>query len=164
MAGFLDPCEVLATQRQLRVQLLDRQSAISWPGSRELAARLLLQLEDASDCWQLCADWIRDAFDVERVDAGTGSPNALTYLPARAESRSRKMEVSSLRGVRISNSDPAVVRLWNSPKPMVFSDISQEKLFRQDLAAVFWRWVRGPRLPCPCSTRTVGSGFFASTI
>lgn len=133
MAGLLDPCELLAAQRQLRVQLLDRQNAISWPGSRELAARLLLQLDDPANCWQLSADWIRDAFDVERVDAGTGSPNALTYLPARAESRSKKMEVRSLRGVRISNSDPAVTRLWNSSKPIVFPDISQERLFRSDL-------------------------------
>lgn len=133
MAGFLDPCELLATQRQLRVQLLDRRNAISWPTGRELAARLLLQLDDAPACWQLSADWIRDAFDVERVDGGTGSPNALTYLPARAESRSKKMAVTSLQGVRISNSDPAVIRLWQSPHPVVFPDISQEKLFRSDL-------------------------------
>lgn len=133
MRGFLDPSELLATQRQLRVQLLDRQSAISWRSSRELAARLLLQLDDAPACWQLSADWMRDAFDVERVDGGFGSPSAQTYVLAHAEARSKKMAVASLRGLRISNSDPAVVRLWQSSRPLVFSDISQERLFRNDL-------------------------------
>lgn len=133
MTGCLNPSEILATQRQLRVELLDRHSAITWRRSRELAAQLLLQLDDPAACWQFSTEWIRDTFDVERVDGGYGSPNALTYEPANAEARSRNVEVPSLRGVHIDNHDPAVIRLWASSRPMVFADISQEKLFRSDL-------------------------------
>lgn len=133
LTRFLDPSDVLASQRQLRCQLLDRQSAISWRPSRELAAQLLLRLDDPKDCLQHSTEWIREAFDVERVDGGYGNPSALTYAPASAEARSRDIDVPSLRGVHISNHDPAVVRLWMSPRPIVISEIAQEKLLRSDL-------------------------------
>ncbi|WP_296448209.1 LuxR family transcriptional regulator [Rhodoferax sp. UBA5149] len=133
MARFFDPCELLASQRQLRGQLLDRQGAITWRHSRELAAQLLLRLDDPDACWQFSAEWIREAFDVERVDGGYGSPGALTYEPAAAEARSKDIDVPSLRGVHINNFDPAVIQLWTSSRPIVYTDISQEKLFRSDL-------------------------------
>ena len=133
MTGILDPSDVLASQRQLRGQLLDRQSAISWRPSRELAAQLLLRLDDPKACWQFSAEWIREAFDVERVDGGYGSPSAPIYAPASAEARSRDIDVPSLRGLHISNHDPALIRLWTSPQPIVITDIAQEKLFRSDL-------------------------------
>lgn len=45
MTRLLNPGDVLASQKQLRGQLLDRQGAISWRPGRELAAQLLLRLE-----------------------------------------------------------------------------------------------------------------------
>lgn len=133
MTRFLDPSDVLASQRQLRGQLLDRQSAISWRPSRELAAQLLLRLDEPTACLQLSAEWIREAFDVERVDGGYGNPSALTYALASAEARRRDIDVPSLRGVHISNHDPAVIRLWMSTRPIVITNIAQEKLLRSDL-------------------------------
>lgn len=128
-----DPAQVLAAQKALRMLLLDRRGAISWPAGRDLAAHLLLHIDDAAACWQLAVEWIRGTLDVERVDGGYASPAEQSYVLGRAEARCNDVQVSSLRGIAIDNRDPAVVRLWSEPRPVVFSDIAQERLFRHDL-------------------------------
>ncbi len=124
---------VLAHQKDLRSSILDRRDAVGWAPGRELAAHLLLMLDDPSSCWRLSAEWLREAFNVERVDAGHGSPSAALYAPALAEARRPDADVPSMRGVFVSNHEPAVAGLWNSPNPVVLSDVAHDGPLGRDL-------------------------------
>lgn len=132
-ATYLDPAEVLAAQKNLRMLLLDRRGAIAWRAGRDLAAQLLLHIDDAAACWQLAVEWVRNTLDVERVDGGYATPAQRTYVLGRAEARCDDIEMGSLRGIAIDNRDPGLVRLWSSSPPIVFPDIEQEKLLHSEL-------------------------------
>lgn len=47
--------DLLAAQRQLRLGLLDRPGAIRWRPARDLAAHLLLRLDEPMACWRQAA-------------------------------------------------------------------------------------------------------------
>lgn len=51
MTRLPDPGEVLASQKHLRDQLLDRYGAIGLRPGSELAAQLLLRLDEPHSCW-----------------------------------------------------------------------------------------------------------------
>ena len=61
---------LMTAQRRLRRDLLDRSDAIGWRPARDLAAHLLLHLDAPDECWRIAADWLREAFDADRVDCG----------------------------------------------------------------------------------------------
>ena len=63
---------LLDTQRRLRRRLFEGPDAIAWRPARELAAQLLLYLDDPAQCWQIAAEWLRDTLDADRVDGGWG--------------------------------------------------------------------------------------------
>jgi len=126
MTRLPDPGELLASQKHLRGQLLDRHGAISWWPARELAAQLMLRLDEPHSCWQFAAEWIQVAMDVERVDGGYGSPSAPTYALGSAEARRPDMDVPSLQGLHISNDDPVVACLLASPQPIVIPKMAPD--------------------------------------
>lgn len=128
-----DAADVLAAQKALRMRLLDRHSAISWRAGRELAAQLLLHIDDPMACWQLAVEWMCGAFDVERVDGGYATPAQHTYELGRAEARRSDLEIHSLQGIAIDNHDPGVASIWSSSRPVVFSEIAQAKRLGKDL-------------------------------
>lgn len=130
---YLDPAEVLAAQKTLRTRLLDHRSAISWPAGRELAARLLLHIDEPMACWQLAVEWMCGAFDVERVDGGYATPAQRTYTLGSAEARCADLEIDSLRGIAIDNHDPGVAWIWSSSRPVVFAEIPQAKRLSRGL-------------------------------
>jgi DNA-binding CsgD family transcriptional regulator len=132
-ASYLDPAAVLAAQKDLRMRLLDRRGSISWGSGRDLAAQLLLHIDDASACWQLAVEWLRTALDVERVDGGYATPAQATYVLGKAEARSDSLETGSVAGMVIDNRDPGLLRLWASSRPVVFPDIAQENRLHSDL-------------------------------
>lgn len=133
MPSLVDSGYVLALQKELRQRLLDPPNAITSRRGRDLAAQLLLRLDDHAGCWQFAAEWLRDTLAVERVDGGTGTPANSIYQPAQAEARSTSREVPSMHGVRINNRNPALVNLWFSRKPVVYADIAQDRQFGDDL-------------------------------
>ena len=124
---------LLELQRELRERLLSRRQ-ITWRPARDLAAHMLLHLDDASGCLELAVQWMRDAFDADRVDAGFGAPRDLVYRP-QAEALRSTRSVPSLVGAAIDAADGGVQRVWASRRVVVFRDIAQERGMGERLRA-----------------------------
>ncbi len=124
---------LLAAQRELRERLLSRRQ-IAWRPARDLAAHMLLHLDDANGCLELAVQWMRDAFDADRVDAGFGTPRDVVYRP-QAEALRSTRSVPSMVGAPIDAADGGVQRVWASRRVVVFRDIAQERRMGERLRA-----------------------------
>lgn len=122
----MDGEELLATQRRLRGRLLDTRHAIM-PGAADLAAHLLLYMDDTDRCWQLSLDWLRVQVDADRVDGGYAAPWAV-YRPS-AESVRQDAAVPSSVGQAFDPADPAMRSVWSSPRAVVFDDVAHDARF-----------------------------------
>lgn len=127
----MDAERVFQRQRELRATLLDRPR-ISWSPARDLAAHLLLHLDDDAFCWRLSTQWLRDALDADRVDAGFGSPRDTVFRP-QAEALRASREMASVANLDIDGTDPGVQGVWRAMRVSVFADIAQERSFRPAL-------------------------------
>jgi DNA-binding CsgD family transcriptional regulator len=156
----MDAEHLLELQRALRGTLLDA-SRIAWRPARDLAAHLLLHLDDTQVCWQLAVEWLRDAFDADRVDAGFASPWQATYRP-QAEARRSTRPVPSMTDASIDVTDAGIQGVWASPGIVVFRDVGQERRFgaplRSSLLALGARnvlatalWHRGAPVGMACA-------------
>ena len=116
---------MLGLQRQLRERLLNRRQ-IAWRPARDLAAHMLLHLDDANGCLELAVHWMRDAFDADRVGAGFGAPADVIYRPQAESLRSTRV-VPSMVGAPIDAADDGVQRVWASRRVVVYRDIAQER-------------------------------------
>ena len=124
---------VLEMQRELRERLLSR-GQITWRPARDLAAHMLLHLDDANGCLDLAVQWMRDAFDADRVDAGFGAPRDVVYSP-QAEALRSTRSVPSMVGAPIDAADGGVQRVWASRRVVVYRDIAQERGMGERLRA-----------------------------
>lgn len=129
--------DILALQRHLRRRLFEGERAITWRPGRELAAQLLLYLDDPQACWRITAQWLRDTLDADRVDAGFGG-----YIDARgqardylvtAEVRRVSMPLPSVAGLRFSAADPGLRAVWGGTGVASIEDVSQERSFTPGL-------------------------------
>lgn len=121
--------DIFATQRRMRAQLLD-SSFIRYAPARDLAAHMLLRLDDLGACWSIATDWLRKRAGMPRVDAGFGPPHARTYLPSLAEAKDTNYDVPTLGESAVDNHDPIMQAMWLSPRPVVFADIKQDRRFQ----------------------------------
>jgi len=124
---------VLEVQRALRERLLSHRQ-IAWRPARDLAAHMLLHLDDANGCLQLAVQWMREAFDADRVDAGFGAPRDVVYRP-QAEALRSTRRVPSMVGAAIDAADGGVQGVWASHRVVVFRDIAQEPRMGERLRA-----------------------------
>jgi DNA-binding CsgD family transcriptional regulator len=115
---------LVAAQRELRVRLLDR-GHVAWHPARELAARLLLHLDDTQFCWQFATEWLRDSLDADRFDGGFGAPAHRVYRP-HAEARRATRDVPSMLGASIDAADRGVRYVWSMQHAVVFRDLEQD--------------------------------------
>lgn len=115
---------LVAAQRELRTRLLDG-GQVTWQPARDLAARLLLHLDDAQFCWQFAAQWLRDALDADRVDGGFATPGHRTYRP-QAEARRGTRDVSSMLGASIDGGDRGIRCVWSAGHAVLFCDVEQD--------------------------------------
>lgn len=156
----MDAEHLLELQRALRGTLLD-SPRIAWRPARDLAAHLLLHLDDTQVCWQLAVEWLRDAFDADRVDAGFASPWQATYRP-QAEARRSSRPVPSMTDASIDVTDAGIQDVWASPRIVLFRDVEQERRFgahlRSSLLALGARnvlatalWHRGAPVGMACA-------------
>lgn len=118
--------DVFATQRRLRTQLFDR-AFIRYAPARDLAAHMLLHLDDLSACWSLATNWLRAELGCHRVDAGFGAPHAKEYFPSYAEAKDADHDVPTLGGSAVDNHDPVMQAMWLAPRPVIFADIKQDR-------------------------------------
>jgi len=124
---------LLELQRELRERLLTRRQ-IAWRPARDLAAHMLLHLDDANGCLELAVQWMRDAFDADRVDAGFGAPCDVIYRP-QAEALRSTRSVPSMVGASIDAADGGVQRVWASRRVVVYGDVAQERRMGERLRA-----------------------------
>ncbi|MEO1702414.1 MAG: helix-turn-helix transcriptional regulator [Pseudomonadota bacterium] len=117
--------DVLATQRRLRAQLLDRP-AVRHAKARDLAAHMLLNIDDLNSCWSLAAHWLRVELACHRVDAGFGVPGAREYYPGFVEAKHDDYDVPSFEGGAVYNFDPVMRSMWHDEKPIALTDIKQD--------------------------------------
>lgn len=117
--------DVFAKQRKLRTQLLDR-GAIRNAHARDLAAHMLLHLDDLSSCWSIATHWLRTELRCQRVDTGFGIREARDYFPSFAEARDANYDVPSFGGKAVDNRDVAMQAMWLDPRPVIFADIKQD--------------------------------------
>lgn len=115
---------MLAAQRDLRRRLLDNASVIGWRPARDLAAHLLLHLDEPGACWSLAADWLRETFDADRVDCGFGGPGEAWYRP-QGQALRRDREVPSVLGHAFDGAEGGVQAAWRAHGAMVLADITQ---------------------------------------
>lgn len=118
--------DVFATQRRLRAQLFDGPF-IRYAPARDLAAHMLLRLDDLPACWSLATNWLRAELGCHRVDAGFGAPQAHEYFPSLAEAKDADYDVPTLGGSAVDNRDPVMQAMWLAPRPVIFADIKQDR-------------------------------------
>jgi DNA-binding CsgD family transcriptional regulator len=115
---------LVEAQRELRMRLLDH-GHVAWHPARELAARLLLHLDDTQFCWQFATEWLRDTLDADRVDAGFCAPTLPVYRP-HAEARRTTRDVPSMLGASINAFDRGVRCVWSADTAVIFRDVEQD--------------------------------------
>lgn len=117
--------DVFETQRRLRTQLLDR-SAIRYTPARDLAAHMLLHIDDLPDCWSLATNWLRAELGCHRVDTGFGLRQAKDYFPGFAQAKHTDFDIPTFGGRAVDNRDPAMQAMWQVSHPLIFADIKQD--------------------------------------
>lgn len=125
-SGEVSAGDVYGAQRQLRAYLLESPNIRHKP-ARDLAAHMLLHLDDVSACWTVATQWLRDTLDCQRVDTGFGRPEDREYFPGFAESKNADYDVPSFGGFAVDNRDPIMRAMWAGNKPIVFADIKQDR-------------------------------------
>ena len=126
-----DPgAELLRLQRLWRERLLGGAGATRWRPGREIAAELLLHLDDEAACWHRAADWLRDLLDADRVDGGPGgfvdpAEGHCSYQP-QAEIQREPGLLPTVLGLRFEATDPGLQAVWQRPEPCWSSATCQQ--------------------------------------
>lgn len=118
--------DVLQTQRQLRSELLDG-NAVRHKPARDLAAHMLLNLDNLDVCWSIATNWLRSELRCDRVDTGFGSATNREYFPGYAEAKNTDYDIPSFGGSAVFNFDPLMQAMWHGSKPVAFADIKQDR-------------------------------------
>jgi DNA-binding CsgD family transcriptional regulator len=117
--------DVFSAQRALRATLLDR-SVVRYKPARDLAAHMLLHLDDLTGCWSIAANWLRAELSCHRVDTGFGEATAADYFPGFAEAKSDDLDVPSFAGRPVDNRDAMMQAMWQENRPLVYADIKHD--------------------------------------
>lgn len=129
----MDDDEILRVQRQLRRRLFEGSAAIRWRPGRELAAQLLLYLDDSQACWRITTEWLRDVLDADRVDGGfggfVGAGGQAQHYVAIAETRRNSNPLPSVLGLRFNAFEPGMRAVWDESVVAAIGDVSQERSF-----------------------------------
>lgn len=127
----MNDTDLLAAQRRLRRTLFEGSGAVRWLPARDLAARLLLYLDDPRACWQLTVDWLRETLDADRVDGGFGgyvlpTGERQSYM-TMAESRRSSLGLHPSLGRSFDAAEPGIRVVWRNAGLTPFDDVAQER-------------------------------------
>jgi DNA-binding CsgD family transcriptional regulator len=117
---------MIQAQRRLRQQLLDDPKTRVAGDAADLAAHMLLYLDDPGSCWNLAVTWLRGALDADRVDGGFSLPGDAVFTPSSESVRPSRMVPSSV-GNSVDALDSSICRVWSSPTVIPYFDIEQDK-------------------------------------
>lgn len=128
--------DLLSLQRDLRHRLFEGPGAIRWRPGRELAAQLLLYLDDPVMCWRLTTEWMRDTLDADRVDGGFGGhlrqgQPACDYV-VLAEAQRASLCLPSVLGWRFRAGEPGLRLVWDADMTAIPA-VSQDRGMSQDM-------------------------------
>lgn len=110
-------------QRSLRDLLLGKNSDIDNDDARNLAAHLLLYVDEVSTCWEILVAWLRDRFDADRVDGGFISTQEQFYAPTAEALRSTR-EVPSVLSLRFNMWDVALRSIFTEKHSLVYENFN----------------------------------------
>ena len=138
-ALMLEDHDILLFQREFRRRLFESERAITWRPGRELAAQLLLYLDDPQACWRISVQWLRETLDADRVDAGFGgyidtNGQMHDYVVA-AEMQRPSLPLPPVVGLRFRASDPGIRAVWAASGIAPIIDVSQERGVTEELRA-----------------------------
>lgn len=129
----MDDDAILRAQRHLRRRLFEGSGAIRWRPGRELAAQLLLYLDDPLACWRITTEWLRDTLDADRVDGGfggfVGAGGKARHYVALAETQRSSTPLPSVLGLSFSAFEPSLRAVWGGPDVAAIGDVAQERSF-----------------------------------
>jgi DNA-binding CsgD family transcriptional regulator len=125
MATQVDATELLRAQRRLRDTLLGCGSRIPWRPARDLAARMLLNLDDPLAGLQVAGEWLLEIVGADRVDAGFGTPRAPVYRP-HIEVRRAGIDAPSILGTSMDARGTGIALVWNARHPVAFNDVAHD--------------------------------------
>lgn len=126
LEGSSGPSDVLGAQKHLRRALLD-EPTIRYKPARDLAAHMMLHLDDVHACWEIATIWLRRELDCQRVDTGFGRADAKDYFPGFCEAKDGDYDVPSFGGFAVNNRDPIMQAMWSGTRPVIFADIKQDR-------------------------------------
>lgn len=153
---------LLDTQRRLRRRLFEGPDAIAWRPARELAAQLLLYLDDPAHCWQIAAEWLRETLDADRVDGGwggwVGADGRSSGYVVLAEARRPTLALPSVRGVCFDATDPSIRAVWAGDGVAAIAEVAQERHFSASMRGALQALGTAAKLALPVrdGTRPVG--------
>lgn len=117
-------------QRHWRQKLFEGPQALRWRPARDLAAQLLLYLDDPAACWRLTTDWMLDTLRADRVDAGLGgyalagaSPRDYVVL---AETLRPGRDMASMLGQRFAAGEQGVREVWQRRIGLAVPSVARE--------------------------------------
>lgn len=114
--------EVLRVQRGLRHRLLDDKRVIRWSKARDLAAQLLVRLEDPVACWQFGTEWLQAEMQADRITAGPCDTRIPYYSP-RFESLNPHKRVPSLIGIQFETAEKSMREILRARRVVVFRNL-----------------------------------------
>lgn len=112
-------------QRSLRAALLD-QPVVRYKPARDLAAHMLLHLDDLNGCWSIATAWLQVELGCHRVGTGFGLDTSVEYFPGFAETKSADHDVPSIAGRQVDDRDSMMQEMWHVDRPLVYADLKQD--------------------------------------
>ena len=122
MHPSVNPLELLETQRALRDRMLQKSTRATVPAGRDLAAELLLYLDEPQRCWRTCLERLLALTGADRVDGGYARSADIHYQPAMEATRG-ELVMASVLGQAMDAHDPAIAAVWSAPRALVFADV-----------------------------------------
>lgn len=120
-----DPQTLVEQQRCLRDRLLGYRHFNGGTDMRELAAEMLLYLDDPGACWHVLTEWLLKRTRAQRIDVGFGSSTDRVYRPALERMRVG-CHMRSVLGISMNARDSAIAIVWSSRAAVEFSDITHD--------------------------------------
>ena len=108
------------------------------PYERELAAEMLLYLDDPQGCLEACGRRLVEAIGGDRVDAGFSSSSARFYQPAFEFTRG-STQMRKLGGTPMDAKDPSIASVWASEHVVAFADIRSDQRLNPELRSTLLR-------------------------